>query len=402
MIPSLWTMIAAAGLALAAGCGDSDGTSADTALSDTMTDAIGGDTVVADTVVADTAVADSSGDVAVADTAVADTAVADTAVADTAEADVVDLDALGPIPAVVINEVAAEGDPADWIELYNADAVAVDLAGWRLRDDDEAHGYDLPAGTTLEPGAYLVVERGDAGFDFGLGGADAALLYDAAGRLADATVWLEGESPVDGSWGRFPNGTGDFSTRYAASKGGENLANPEVPCGDGAINPSTEVCDGAEFGGLSCEAFGWGGGELTCADGCTTIDQSACTAHAVGLVINEVTSAGDDLVELFNGGATAVDLAGWSIHDDADNTYVFPAGVSVAAGAYLVLTKGVDHDFGLGGDDAVTLSDASAAVIDVADWQDGEALLSYCRWPDGVGGFRACVAATFGAANQGE
>ncbi|MCB9734692.1 MAG: lamin tail domain-containing protein [Deltaproteobacteria bacterium] len=419
----LWVALgAAAALTLAGGCGDDGGTTTgDTTTVDTA-DTSGGDTVVADTVETDTVetdtvetdtnVADTT-DTVETDTNVADTAdtsvedTADTVEADTADtveadtADVIDTDTLDPIPAVVVNEVAAAGDPDDWIELYNGEATAVDLAGWRVRDDDEAHGYVFPAGTTIEAGGYLVVERGDAGFDFGLGGADAVILYDAFDRLADSTVWLDGESPEGGSWGRYPNGTGDFSTRWIASKGAENAENPAVFCGDGAIG-GDEICDGANFGDLGCERWGWGGGDLTCEDACHTITQSACTAHAAALVVNEVTSAGDDMIELYNGTGAAIDLAGYQLVDDGDNSYTIPAGTTIAAGAYKVFVKGADHDFGLGGDDAVTLFDAGGAIVDIADWESGEAVVSYCRIPNGVGGFQACATQTFAETNDTE
>ncbi|MFO0749591.1 MAG: lamin tail domain-containing protein [Myxococcota bacterium] len=303
-----------------------------------------------------------------------------------------------PTVQVVVNEIAAVGAPDDWIELFNAGPTEADLSGYLVRDDDPLHGYVLPDGTTLASGAYLVLTRG-VELDFGLGGADEANLLDPDGALVDGTGWVAGQSPADQSWGRIPNGSGEFMTLLTPSPGAENIANPVVECPDGAIDPG-EACDSDDFGGLTCERFGWGGGALACADQCTRIDQSGCTPHAAGLVINEVTSSGDDQVELLNTGAMAVSLDGWLMLDDSSNTYAFPSGTSVAAGARLVLVKGVDHSFGLGGADAVILEDELGTVVDTADWIDGEAVTSYCRIPDGTGGFRACSVATFGDVNQ--
>lgn len=51
-----------------------------------------------------------------------------------------------------------DGDPQDWIELFNPNAFAVDLSGYHLTDDAAAlTGWTLPDGTTLEPGAFLVI-----------------------------------------------------------------------------------------------------------------------------------------------------------------------------------------------------------------------------------------------------
>ncbi|MCX6953653.1 MAG: lamin tail domain-containing protein [Verrucomicrobia bacterium] len=51
-----------------------------------------------------------------------------------------------------------------------------------------------------------------------------------------------------------------------------------------------------------------------------------------------------DIIELFNSGATAIDLAGKSLSDDpaTPRKYVFPSGTSIAAGGYLVVYADTD------------------------------------------------------------
>ena len=50
-----------------------------------------------------------------------------------------------------------DGQEADWIELVNGSAVAVDLAGWSLTDDAaEADKWVFPA-VTVSPGQFLIV-----------------------------------------------------------------------------------------------------------------------------------------------------------------------------------------------------------------------------------------------------
>jgi hypothetical protein len=71
-----------------------------------------------------------------------------------------------PAAALVLNEVSpatsaslldVEGDTPDWIELFNADQVPIDLSGWTLSDDpDEPDKWTLPA-LTLDPGAFQLV-----------------------------------------------------------------------------------------------------------------------------------------------------------------------------------------------------------------------------------------------------
>ncbi len=67
---------------------------------------------------------------------------------------------------VVINEASnrnaavladEDGDWEDWLELYNAGATAVHLAGWSLSDNlSEPHMWNLPE-MIMEPGAFLTV-----------------------------------------------------------------------------------------------------------------------------------------------------------------------------------------------------------------------------------------------------
>lgn len=46
-------------------------------------------------------------------------------------------------------------------------------------------------------------------------------------------------------------------------------------CGDGTINQEDEECDGADFGGLTCDDLGLGGGSLGCSSSCT-IQTAGC------------------------------------------------------------------------------------------------------------------------------
>ena len=64
---------------------------------------------------------------------------------------------------IVINEIMHDpvsGDADDeYVELHNRGTNAVALAGWRLRD---GISYDIPAGTVIAPGGYLVIARNAA------------------------------------------------------------------------------------------------------------------------------------------------------------------------------------------------------------------------------------------------
>ena len=68
---------------------------------------------------------------------------------------------------VVINEVMPsngrslvdqDGEPSDWIELYNPTNQPVDLGGWYLSDDqNKLAKWPIPADTWLQPGEFLVI-----------------------------------------------------------------------------------------------------------------------------------------------------------------------------------------------------------------------------------------------------
>ncbi len=66
-------------------------------------------------------------------------------------------------PLIVINEIHYHSDnnkqPVEFIELYNAGAVQLDLSGWKLED---AVTFSFPAGALLEPGDFAVITENPA------------------------------------------------------------------------------------------------------------------------------------------------------------------------------------------------------------------------------------------------
>lgn len=110
---------------------------------------------------------------------------------------------------IVINEINYNPvdtfDAGDWVELYNPNDFTVDLSGWIFKDDDDAHEFIIPTGTTMGADSYLMLTRdgnnfavlhpevnqviGD--FDFGLSSnGDAARLYNADLELQDEVHYL--------------------------------------------------------------------------------------------------------------------------------------------------------------------------------------------------------------------
>lgn len=100
-------------------------------------------------------------------------------------------------PRVVINEFAYDDTSADnleFIELYNADTVPVDISGWivdcgdQLANDNNAD-FTIPAGTVLQPGQYYVI--GTAALDTRCGGCvNQTFSPGSAGAIENDEEWI--------------------------------------------------------------------------------------------------------------------------------------------------------------------------------------------------------------------
>jgi hypothetical protein len=257
-----------------------------------------------------------------------------------------------PPTGIVINEVESRGGtPGDWIEIFNAGTSTADLSNWVVKDGPETAGYTIAVGTTLAPGAYLVLD--EAQFLFGLGDSDAArLFYIGGSMLIDSYSW---STHAVNTYGRCPNGSGAFADTASPSKGAANVCPSASP-----------------------------------------------PAH---VVLNEVESQGGnpgDWVELYNTGTVAVDVSGWVFKDSNDtNAYVIPPGTSIAAGGYLVLNE-AQFIFGLGAGDAARLylfQSGTQTLSDSFAWTV-HATTTYGRCPNGTGPFVTTIASTKGSVNS--
>ncbi len=245
-------------------------------------------------------------------------------------------------PAIRINEVESNGGtPGDWIELYNPTAVTVDLSGWALKDNDSTRTFRFPSGTTIPSGGYLVAD--EAAFGFGLGAADDARLFNQFGVLVDGHTWTT-HAPI--TYGRCPNGTGAFAATSTSTKGIANDCRPAIR-------------------------------------------------------VNEIESNGGtpgDWIELYNAGATPVDVSNFLIKDSDDTRVTrLPIGTMIAPGAFYVVEEAV-LGFGLGAADAARIYDADGTLLDAHAWT-AHAGITVGRCPDGTGGFAETTASTKGVAN---
>ena len=127
--------------------------------------------------------------------------------------------------ALIINEVAAQGDPLDWFELYNASNERIDLADFVMADDltDASKRTAFPAGTVIEAGAYLQIELDKDGWPgFALGRDEELGIWTADGTLVASIDWEKGQADEGTSFARVPDITGDFQTVSDPSPGAPN------------------------------------------------------------------------------------------------------------------------------------------------------------------------------------
>jgi len=129
---------------------------------------------------------------------------------------------------LVINELSAinnnivadqDGEYDDWIELYNNSTAAIDLTGYHLSDDGgNLSKWAFPS-QSINPGEYLIIwadadtlQAGlHANFKLSAGG-EAVYLIDDLGFIINQVVFPTQQ--VDPTYGRFPNGVGNFTYLY--------------------------------------------------------------------------------------------------------------------------------------------------------------------------------------------
>ena len=222
---------------------------------------------------------------------------------------------VGPI-GVVVNEVLSRTQPPaqDKIELLNTTESAIDISGWYLSDSGaNPLKYQIPGGTILAAGAYMVFDESDFNptplspgpNDFALNGAQGDDVYltipDGSGGVQSFVDHVEFGGSAEGeSLGRTPNGDGRLAPMQAQTFGAENSPPRVGPLIISEVNYHPEEPSAAAL----------------------LIDPT--------LVSDEL-----EFIEIYNPTGSNVSLTGWTLRADAD--YDFAAGTSLAAGETVVV-----------------------------------------------------------------
>lgn len=297
-----------------------------------------------------------------------------------------------PADAVALSEIMISnkgsvpdnlGGYPDYIELHNGSSERADISGYGLSDSLlEGAKYVFPAGTVLEPDAYVVVWCGGEAEDgmhapFKLSAGEEAVLFDASGRPLDTAVLNSVDS------GMVLRREGEVWTQAKPCPG----------------YPKTE-------------------------EGMAEYEKSLKETEDIGLYINEFMASNattlcdsfgsySDWIELYNSTDTDMDISGFGISDNLSQPmkYRFPDGTTIAAKGYLVVfcsgNEGMQNGelhapFGLRsyGEDVV-IANKAGRIIDSYSFKNQETDVSMARIPDGVGEFQSNSQPSPGYPNTG-
>ena len=297
-----------------------------------------------------------------------------------------------PADAVALSEIMISnkgsvpdnlGGYPDYIELHNGSSERADISGYGLSDSLlEGAKYVFPAGTVLEPGAYVVVWCGGEAEDgmhapFKLSAGEEAVLFDASGRPLDTAVLNSVDSGM------------------VLRREGEVWIQAK-PCPG---YPKTEA-------------------------GMAEYEASLKETEDIGLYINEFMASNatticdsfgsySDWIELYNSTDTDMDISGFGISDNLSQPmkYRFPDGTTIAAKGYLVVfcsgNEGMQNGelhapFGLRsyGEDVV-IANRAGRIIDSYSFKNQETDVSMARIPDGAGEFQSNSQPSPGYPNTG-
>ena len=281
------------------------------------------------------------------------------------------------VPRIVINElVHSPASGPDWIELTNTTSQSADLSGWTLSGVDAV----IPQGTVLLPGDFLILTRDVAAFFDEYPSLPNVVVVEMNGGLSGEGEVLELRTTADDLVDRLSYGT------QAPWPAEPNLGQVSLSLFDADINNAVPGS-----WGVSDSIGGTPGAE----------NDTSTSANDVvpNVVINEIhyhpaDADGDtDFIELYNGEATSVNISGY----DLDGLISFPAGTTIAADGYLVVTDSLadfsarypgvpalqwtSGDLDNGGEN-VSLETQSGALVDAVEYDDEGA---WSTEPDGNG-----------------
>ena len=125
-------------------------------------------------------------------------------------------------PDLVVNEVAPQGRPDDWFEIYNGTATGLSLGNYAYSDSLERSPVSFAENAIVEPGDYYVEFLDEEHPGFGLGSDEGVFLF-VGDELVDSLVWTEADALEEASWARIPDATGEPRLTLRSTPGTPNV-----------------------------------------------------------------------------------------------------------------------------------------------------------------------------------
>ncbi len=275
------------------------------------------------------------------------------------------------------------GDYPDWIEIYNAGSEDVMLGGYYMYDTlDVSQAYQIPStypdSVTVPAGGYILFyankdeDLSVLNLNFKLSGSGEQIgLWDPDQIAVDGLTY--DEQTTDVSYGRYPNGTGDWAFMTNYTPGAANT-NPTPPPPELYIN---------EFMASNDAAFPGPAGDYP------------------------------DWIEIYNAGSEDVMLGGYYMYDTLDVTQAYqipdtyPDSVTVPAGGYILFYANKDEDLSVlnlnfklsSGGEQIGLWNPDQELLDGITYESQITDTSYGRYTDGTDNWYYMSDYTPGASN---
>jgi len=269
-------------------------------------------------------------------------------------------------PLILMNEIYSRGtveDP-DWIEIYNASDVEVNISGYKIYDIGGQSGakpkLSFPDNTTIPAkGFYVIVTDAGGEASFGLSsGGEEVWLENAKGNIIDNVNFTAMDKTQ--SYGRNPDGSPNWEILNTITRG--------APNSDALPEPIIKMNE----------------------------------------IYSQGTTDEPDWIELYNASSFEADISGYKIYDNGGQSgskpkKTIPDGTVIPAKGFyvIVVDDGGEDSFGLSGKgEEVWLENASGSIIDNVTFPALEVNQSYGRYPDGNDNWQILYVVTKGTPND--
>ncbi len=279
---------------------------------------------------------------------------------------------------LVINEVAAKGDPLDWFELHNTSPDPIALDGFVVADDltDAGKRVAFPAGTVIQPGAYMQFELDKEGWPgFALGGDEELGIWLLDGTPVARVDWNEGQSPDGQSYARVPDATGDFRTVDDPTPA---AANQPSTGSTTSTAPSTASAAGGGVGDSFYPLLGNAGYDVLHYDIDLDVDPSNNTISA----LTTMTARATQDMSAFN-----LDLSGLEVHDvtvDGTPAEFSRSGSELTVEPTLALVQGEEFSVSVGYSGSPEPIDDPGVPFTALGWHAQDGVIYTLSQPSGA------------------